>query len=101
MMSWPGCVASTAIFGRHARYTLGPTRMETMMAVHPIEQARASDTVRLARIQLAAAHRLAVFHELDEGIDNHFTMTLPGPNDRYLILPFGLHWSEARASDLR
>ncbi|NLD55712.1 MAG: rRNA adenine methyltransferase, partial [Burkholderiaceae bacterium] len=24
-----------------------------------------------ARIHLAAAHRLAVFHELDEGIDNH------------------------------
>ena len=70
------------------------------MAVHPLEQARASDAVRQARVQLAAAHRLAVFHELDEGIDNHFTMTLPGTDDRYLILPFGLHWSEARASDM-
>ena len=70
------------------------------MAVHPLEQGRASDAVRQARVQLAAAHRLAVFHELDEGIDNHFTMTLPGTDDRYLILPFGLHWSEARASDM-
>ncbi len=70
------------------------------MAVHPLEQARASDAVRQARVQLAAAHRLAVFHELDEGIDNHFTMTLPGTDDQYLILPFGLHWSEARASDM-
>ncbi len=70
------------------------------MAVHPLEQARAPDAVRQARVQLAAAHRLAVFHELDEGIDNHFTMTLPGTDDRYLILPFGLHWSEARASDM-
>jgi ribulose-5-phosphate 4-epimerase/fuculose-1-phosphate aldolase len=70
------------------------------MAVHPIEQARAPEVVRQARIQLAAAHRLAVFHELDEGIDNHFTMTVPGSDDRYLILPFGLHWSEARASDM-
>ena len=70
------------------------------MAVHPLEQARASDAVRQARVHLAAAHRLAVFHELDEGIDNHFTMTLPGADDRYLILPFGLHWSEARASDM-
>src|SRR5213079_1391171 len=34
------------------------------------------------------------------GIDNHFTVTVPGCDDRYLILPFGLHWSEARASDL-
>ena len=70
------------------------------MAVHPLEQARNSDAVRQARIFLAAAHRLAVFHDLDEGIDNHFTVTLPGSDDRYLILPFGLHWSEARASDM-
>ena len=25
---------------------------------------------------------------------------MPGRDDRYLILPFGLHWSEARASDM-
>jgi ribulose-5-phosphate 4-epimerase/fuculose-1-phosphate aldolase len=41
-----------------------------------------------------------VLHELEEGIDNHFTVTVPGTDDRYLILPFGLHWSEARASDM-
>ncbi|MDH3694460.1 MAG: class II aldolase/adducin family protein [Gammaproteobacteria bacterium] len=51
-------------------------------------------------MDLAAAHRLAVFHQLEEGIDNHFTLTVPGYEDRYLVLPFGLHWSEARASDL-
>jgi ribulose-5-phosphate 4-epimerase/fuculose-1-phosphate aldolase len=39
-------------------------------------------------------------HELDEGIDNHFTVTVPGATDQYLILPFGFHWSEARASDM-
>jgi ribulose-5-phosphate 4-epimerase/fuculose-1-phosphate aldolase len=44
--------------------------------------------------------RLAVYHELEEGIDNHFTVTVPGFEDRYLVLPFGLHWSEARASDM-
>jgi ribulose-5-phosphate 4-epimerase/fuculose-1-phosphate aldolase len=41
-----------------------------------------------------------VLHELEEGIDNHFTVTVPGRDDRYLILPFGFHWSEARASDM-
>ena len=61
---------------------------------------RVADAVAEARVHLAAAHRLAVLHELEEGIDNHFTMTVPGSDDRYLILPFGLHWSEARASDL-
>ena len=53
-----------------------------------------------AKIHLAAAHRLAVLHALEEGIDNHFTVTVPGHDDQFLILPFGLHWSEARASDM-
>ena len=53
-----------------------------------------------ARVHLAAANRLAVHDDLEEGIDNHFTMRVPGEEDRYLVLPFGLHWSEARASDL-
>ena len=68
------------------------------MSVHPLTSAHAIDAIAQAKIQLAAAHRLAVLHELEEGIDNHFTVTVPGQDDRYLILPFGLHWSEARAS---
>jgi ribulose-5-phosphate 4-epimerase/fuculose-1-phosphate aldolase len=70
------------------------------MSVHSLTARHAADPVREAKIHLAAAHRLAVLDQLDEGIDNHFTVTVPGATDRYLILPFGLHWSEARASDL-
>lgn len=70
------------------------------MSVHSLSAKRAADPIKLARIELAAAHRLAILHELDEGIDNHFTVTVPGRDDCYLILPFGLHWSEARASDM-
>lgn len=70
------------------------------MSVHTLPAAPAADAIVEARIHLAAALRLAVFHELDEGIDNHFTVTVPGREGQYLILPFGLHWSEARASDL-
>jgi len=69
------------------------------MSIHPLPS-RTLDPVTQAKIHLAAAHRLAVLHELEEGIDNHFTVTVPGRDDRYLILPFGLHWSEARASDM-
>src|SRR5260370_29160140 len=68
------------------------------MSVHPLSSSRAIDPVAQAKMHLAAAHRLAVLHELEEGIDNHFTVTVPGRDDRYLILPFGIHWSEARAS---
>jgi len=70
------------------------------MSVHPLATNPALDAVAEAKIQLAAALRLAVLHELEEGIDNHFTVTVPGRDDRYLILPFGRHWSEARASDM-
>jgi len=70
------------------------------MSVHPLSSPRAVDPVLEAKVHLAAAHRLAVRDELEEGIDNHFTVTVPGRDDRYLILPFGLHWSEARASDM-
>lgn len=59
-----------------------------------------TDPLRQAKVELAAAHRLAVIHDLEEGIDNHFTVTVPGTEDQFLILPFGLHWSEARASDI-
>jgi ribulose-5-phosphate 4-epimerase/fuculose-1-phosphate aldolase len=70
------------------------------MAFHALDTNPTTDSVAQARIDLAAALRLAVYHELDEGIDNHFTVTVPGYEDRYLVLPFGLHWSEARASDM-
>jgi ribulose-5-phosphate 4-epimerase/fuculose-1-phosphate aldolase len=61
---------------------------------------RAEAAAAEARIHLAAAYRLAVLHELEEGIDNHLTMIVPGNDSEYLILPFGLHWSEACASNL-
>jgi ribulose-5-phosphate 4-epimerase/fuculose-1-phosphate aldolase len=70
------------------------------MSVHSLHTATTADAIAAAKVHLAAAHRLAALHELEEGIDNHFTMTVPGREDQYLILPFGLHWSEARASDM-
>lgn len=51
-----------------------------------------------ARVDLAAAHRLAVMHGLNEGIFNHLTLRVPGHTDRYYQIPFGLHWSEVTAS---
>jgi len=51
------------------------------------------------RIDLAACHRLAERFGLNEGIDNHLTAMLPGRDDRFLLAPFGMHWSEVKASD--
>ena len=51
-----------------------------------------------ARIDLAAAHRIAVRHGFNEGIFNHLTFVVPGRDDRYYQIPFGTHWSEVTAS---
>ena len=51
-----------------------------------------------ARIDLAAAHRLAFRHGFSEGIFNHLTFVVPGSDDRYYQIPFGTHWSEVTAS---
>jgi len=66
---------------------ISPTRMT---ALEPVE--------RQARIDLAAAHRLAVHQGFSEGIFNHLTLAVPGTNDRYFQIPFGMHWSEVSAS---
>jgi ribulose-5-phosphate 4-epimerase/fuculose-1-phosphate aldolase len=51
-----------------------------------------------ARVDLAAAHRLAYMHGFSEGIFNHLTLVVPGHSDRYYQIPFGMHWSEVTAS---
>jgi ribulose-5-phosphate 4-epimerase/fuculose-1-phosphate aldolase len=51
-----------------------------------------------ARVDLAAAHRLAFVQGFSEGIFNHLTFVVPGRSDRYYQIPFGTHWSEVTAS---
>ncbi len=53
-----------------------------------------------ARADLAAAQRLAVIQEMSEGIYNHFTLAVPGTDDRFYVSPLGLHWSEISAGSL-
>lgn len=53
------------------------------------------------RRQLAAAFRLAEKFGFSEGICNHFSVAVPDRGgERYLINPYGLHWSEMRGQDL-
>lgn len=60
----------------------------------------ASPAVRRLREDLALALRAAAHHGLEEGVCNHFSATLPGVADRYLINPRGLHWSEVGPEDI-
>ena len=68
------------------------------LKVSPISRQECSAEEWQARIDLAAAHRCAVMHGFHEGIFNHLTLTVPGKPDRYYQIPFGMHWSEVKAS---
>jgi len=70
------------------------------MSVHVLHTPDALDEVQQVKVHLAAALRMAVLDGFEEGIDNHFTACVPSKTDQYFVLPFGLHWSEARASDM-
>ena len=59
-----------------------------------------SKAEREARVQLAACYR--IFNHLGwvEMIFNHITLRVSGPEKLFLINPFGLHYSEIKASNL-
>lgn len=62
--------------------------------MEPLNQAE----IRQARVDLAAALRMANRQGLSEGICNHFSMDIGG--GRFLVNPLGKHWSELTASSL-
>ena len=59
-----------------------------------------NNDIKQARIDLAAAYRLANIHGLSEGICNHLTLLVPGHSDAYLVIAHGTHWSQVKASEL-
>jgi len=59
-----------------------------------------NDPVTQARVDLTTALRAAAHHGLNEGVCNHFSMTVPGRPDLFLVNPQGLHWSEITPSDI-
>jgi len=74
------------------------------------ELTSAAAAERAARLDLAAAFRLAVRFELHEGVCNHFSAMLADQEGkrseksphkaRFLLNRYGLHWSEVAASNL-
>ena len=68
------------------------------VAVNKARELKPDSAEWQARVDLAAAHRIANNAGLNEGIFNHLTLAVPEHNDRYLQIPFGMHWSEVTAS---
>ena len=53
-----------------------------------------SDMERKLRVELAACYRIFDYLGWSELIYNHITVKLPGPEQHFLINPYGLHYSE-------
>jgi len=61
---------------------------------------RALDPAAQVRLDLVVAHRWAARWGWNEGVVNHLTALVPGDDDRFYAVPYGVHWSELKACDL-
>jgi ribulose-5-phosphate 4-epimerase/fuculose-1-phosphate aldolase len=59
-----------------------------------------SPAERRARLELAAAYRIAALEGMDDGVFNHFSLEVPGEEGLFLLKPFGPLFSETTASGL-
>tara|TARA_B110000046_G_scaffold185791_1_gene229350 strand:+ start:4498 stop:5232 length:735 start_codon:yes stop_codon:yes gene_type:complete len=59
-----------------------------------------AQTEQELRVQLAACYRIFDHLGWSEMIFNHITAKVPGPENHFLINPYGLHYSEVKASNL-
>src|SRR5919106_124124 len=69
-------------------------------AARPTKDVPMTEGERKARVELAAAYRIFDMLGWVEMIFNHITVRVPGPEVRFLINPFGLHYREITASSL-
>ena len=69
-------------------------------AARPAKELPMTEAERKARVDLAACYRIFDMLGWTEMIFNHITLRVPGPEVRFLINPFGLHYREVTASNL-
>ena len=70
------------------------------MATAVLRNSQISESEWKARQELAACYRVFAMLGWDESIYNHITVKVPDEDDAFLINPFGLHFSEVKASNL-
>jgi ribulose-5-phosphate 4-epimerase/fuculose-1-phosphate aldolase len=70
------------------------------MATAVLRNSQMSESEWKTRQELAACYRVFAMLGWDESIYNHITVKVPDEEDAFLINPFGLHFSEVKASNL-
>jgi len=74
--------------------------MSTTTAAQQLKPDNLASNAQQDRHDLALAMRLAERFGFHEGICNHFSVRLDTNDERYLINPYGVHWSEIQADTL-
>jgi ribulose-5-phosphate 4-epimerase/fuculose-1-phosphate aldolase len=70
------------------------------MSVTELERQSDNNQHQAARADLAAAFRWAARLDMHEGIANHFSYVISDDPCKFLVNPYGIHFSGLRASDL-
>jgi ribulose-5-phosphate 4-epimerase/fuculose-1-phosphate aldolase len=83
--------------GSAGRSTEGGLKMNAGTTAHANG---AKKSVTELRRELAACLRFAEKASFHEGICNHFSVVVPGDEERYLINPYGVYWGEMRPDHL-
>lgn len=65
-----------------------------------LDTPRVAKTEEVIRVELAAAYRLVDYFGWCELIYGHLTAKVPGPENHFLINPYGLNYDEVTASNL-
>ncbi len=74
--------------------------MKAESAWVPRSDATAVETAASVRSDLAATYNLLHKFQLNEGACNHLTAMIPGTRDKFLVIRYGLLWSEVTADNL-
>ncbi len=70
-------------------------------AEHFVNQMSCNDDIEMQKYKLAAAYRMMVMENLDEGgISGHISLKVPGYSDRFWVNPFGLLSEEVTPDNL-
>ena len=70
------------------------------MSVSELNPSGQDDAQSQHRVDLAAAFRWTARLNMHEGIANHFSYAVSDDPCRFLVNPYGIHFSQMRASDL-
>lgn len=73
---------------------------DSLVLERPVDVARMDPAEWELRVKLAAAYRLVDHFGWTEQIYGHLTARVPGPEDHFLINPWGLNYDEVTASNL-